>query len=166
MNCRVKLRKTINKKGISEKEGSRLPSWMKLDSAHTFLFLAKNENMDELKLQRQLVRERSELEMLRVVQLVKQYPKDSLLVNQICSMLEIKEANTTSLEIREEILSIFPAILGNSEDRRPWDVLQGLLRLYEPPCYDRSLEGHRFKLALCDCLARLKFRKGYQAFFE
>jgi len=42
VNCRVKLRKTINKKGFSEKDGSRLPSWMKLDSAHTFLFLAKN----------------------------------------------------------------------------------------------------------------------------
>lgn len=97
----MKLRKTINKKGISEKEGSRLPSWMKLDSAHTFLFMAKNENMDELKLQRQLVRERNELEMLRVVQLVKQYPKDSLLVSQICTMIDIKEGNTTTLEIRE-----------------------------------------------------------------
>lgn len=45
-------------------------------------------------------------------------------------------------------------------------MLQGLLRLYEPPCYDRSIEGHRFKLALCDCLAKLKFRKGYHAYFE
>ena len=106
------------------------------------------------------------MEILRVIQLVRQYPKDSLLVNQICVHLEIKEGNPTSLEIREEILSIFPTVLGNSEDRRPWDALQTLLRLYEPPCYDRSLEGHRFKLALCDCLARLKFRKGYHAYFE
>jgi hypothetical protein len=87
---------------------------MKLDSSHTFLFLAKNENMDELKLQRQLIRERNEMEMLKVIQLVKQYPKDSVLVNQICTMVDIKDNNPTSLEIREEILSIFPTILINS----------------------------------------------------
>ena len=38
--------------------------------------------------------------MLRVIQLVKQYPKDSILVNSICGMLDIKEGNPTSLEIR------------------------------------------------------------------
>lgn len=56
--------------------------------------------MDELKLQRQLAREKNEMEMLKVIQLVKQYPKDNALVTQLCSMLEIKETNTTSLQVR------------------------------------------------------------------
>lgn len=52
--------------------------------------------------------------MLKVIQHIKQYPTDTMLVNEICNMLDIKEGNTTSLEIREEILSVFPTILANS----------------------------------------------------
>jgi hypothetical protein len=38
--------------------------------------------------------------MLKVIQLVKQYPKDTALVTQLCTMLEIKESNETSLQVR------------------------------------------------------------------
>lgn len=38
LNCRNKLRKTINKKGGMERELGAQPSWMKLDPTQTYLF--------------------------------------------------------------------------------------------------------------------------------
>ena len=79
------------------------------------------------------------MELLKVLQYVRNELKDTAIVEQLCKMLEIKETNLTSMPVRQEILTIFPAILSHCDDRKPWDCLVGLLRLYEPICYDRSL---------------------------
>lgn len=38
LNCRNKLRKTINKKGGAEKDMAAQPSWLKIDPTQTYMF--------------------------------------------------------------------------------------------------------------------------------
>ena len=55
LTCRNKLRKMINKKGGIEKEMAAQPSWMKLDPTQTYLFAYHNENVDSVRLLKQLI---------------------------------------------------------------------------------------------------------------
>lgn len=109
--------------------------------------------------------EENEMELFRLLQNVKKKNKDTAITEQLCKMLEIKETNRTSLAVRQEILNVFHAVLSNSEDRKPWDTLLNLLRLYEPPFYDRSLEGHHFKISLLECASKLKVKEQFIDYF-